>query len=169
MVIHWDDKLSVGNDLIDQQHRMMMMLCRKLDIAIKTEQQTETIDFIIHELRGYTEFHFFSEENVMREIGFPQLREHTQIHTELLTDLNNMTQKWRRREFPPGDTLAFLYRWLIRHIVGEDSKIGRYAKSSERLPIGNECYDQFFKRDSAPRTITSRNQATGLPTYSSSR
>ena len=67
VIIHWDQKLSVGNDLIDQQHRMMMMLCRKLDIAIKTEQPAETIDFVIHELRGFTEFHFFSEENVMRE------------------------------------------------------------------------------------------------------
>ena len=38
MYIHWEKELELGNDLIDTQHRIMVLLCRKLDIAIKARE-----------------------------------------------------------------------------------------------------------------------------------
>ena len=145
MFIHWDDKLLLGNALIDQQHRMLLLLCRRLDIAIKTEQSTDTIRSITIELRKFTEFHFFSEENLMREIGYPELDQHSNIHTDLLMQLNQMIARFHRQEYSPADTLFFLYQWLLGPVVEEDFKIGKFARHSLNQPIGENYYELFFK------------------------
>lgn len=84
MYIHWEKELELGNDLIDTQHRILVLLCRKLDIAIKTQQSEQTVRWIMQELKKFTEFHFVSEENLMYEIGYPGVSDHALIHTELL-------------------------------------------------------------------------------------
>ena len=70
MYIHWEKELELGNELIDTQHRIMVLLCRKLDIAIKTGRSEQTVRWVMLELRKFTEFHFLSEENLMHEIGY---------------------------------------------------------------------------------------------------
>ena len=144
MLIRWEKKLELGNALIDTQHRIMLVLCRKLDIAIKTQQTEQTIRFVILELKKFTEFHFISEENLMREIGYPDLSEHAFIHTELLMQLNGMMSKINNHSDVPDDLLGFLNRWLMKHIVDEDFKIAKYAKHANSPPIGENLYEPFL-------------------------
>ena len=57
MYIHWDKKLELGNDLIDTQHRMLILLCRKLDIAIKSNVDKKGILRVMLEVKKFSEFH----------------------------------------------------------------------------------------------------------------
>ncbi len=50
--------LELDNDLIDTQHRMLIMLCRKLDIAVKAKKSKQTLRWVMLELKKFTEFHF---------------------------------------------------------------------------------------------------------------
>ena len=134
----------MGNDLIDLQHRMLVLLCRKLDIAIKTRQSEQTIRWIIVELKKFTEFHFTSEENLMHEIGYPHVGEHALIHTELLVQLDMMLAKIsHHREFPE-DLLYFLNKWLVQHLAQEDMKIVDFLHLAMQRPIGEELYEQYL-------------------------
>jgi hemerythrin len=110
----------LGNDLIDTQHRILVLLCRKLDIAIKTGQPEQTIRWTIVELKKFTEFHFVSEENLMHEIGFPGVDEHALIHADLLLQLEMMLAKISHHKEFPEDLLYFLNKWLVQHIVKDD-------------------------------------------------
>ena len=89
MYIHWEKELELGNDLIDTQHRILVLLCRKLDIAIKSNESEQTLRWVMLELRKFTEFHFISEENLMHEIGYPGVDEHSLIHSDLLAQLGH--------------------------------------------------------------------------------
>ena len=144
MYIHWNAALELHNDLIDTQHRILMLLCRKLDIAIKTKAHEQTIHWVVQELKKFTEFHFISEENLMHEIGYPNVDDHSLIHSDLLMQLEMMLVKINHHKEFPEDMLYFLNQWLIQHLVSEDLKIANFARSSEKRPIGEDLYDQFL-------------------------
>jgi len=144
MYIHWEKELELGNDLIDTQHRILVLLCRKLDIAIKTHQPEQTVRWIMQELKKFTEFHFVSEENLMHEIGYPGVSDHALIHTELLMQLDMMLAKISHHKEFPEDLLHFLNKWLIQHVVQEDLKIAEYAEDSDQRPIGESLYQEYL-------------------------
>lgn len=144
MYIRWSDKHTLGNPLIDTQHRMLMMLARKLDIAIKTGQSHQTIQRVILEVKKFTEFHFVSEQNLMHEIGFPEVDAHSKLHTALLIDLQVELSKMGHGTEYPEDLLYTLNEWLVSHIEQEDSKIAAYVEKSALRPIGENLYREFF-------------------------
>jgi len=151
MYIHWEKQLELGNDLIDTQHRMLVLLCRKLDIAIKTRQPEPTVRRVILELKKFTEFHFISEENLMHEIGYPGVDEHALIHADLLMQLDMMGAKISHHKEFPEDLLYFLNKWLMQHVVTEDLKIADLAKHSKNRPLGEDLYGQFLLNENQPK------------------
>src|SRR5487761_2699548 len=93
MYVHWEKELELGNDLIDTQHRILVLLCRRLDMAIKVRQSEQSLRWIMEELKKFTEFHFISEENLMHELSYPEVTEHALIHADLLMQLDLMLAK----------------------------------------------------------------------------
>jgi len=150
MYIHWEKQLELGNDLIDTQHRMLVLLCRRLDIAIKTKQSEQTVRWVMLELKKFTEFHFISEENLMHEIGYPGVHEHALIHADLLLQLDMMLAKISHHKEFPEDMLYFLNKWLLKHVVTEDLKIADLARHSKSRPLGEDLYGKFLSGDVQP-------------------
>ena len=135
---------------LDTQHRMLMLLCRKLDIAIKTGQSVQTVQRVMLEVKKFTEFHFVSEQNLMHEINYPLVDEHSKIHTELLIALQVHLSKISHKAEFPEDVLYELNEWLGEHIVQDDLKIVEYLKSSASRPIGEHLYEQFLPQFQNP-------------------
>ncbi len=144
MYIHWQKSLELNNDMIDTQHRMMVLLCRKLDISIKTKQPDQRIRWVMLELKKFTEFHFISEENLMHEIGYPDVDEHALSHAELLSQLDMMLAKISHSKEFPEDLLYFLNKWMIQHVGREDKKIAEYLNHAEQRPIGEDLYKEYL-------------------------
>lgn len=76
MLIRWKEELEIGNEMIDTRHRMLVLLLRKLDIAVKSNLTHKAIMGVMPEIRRLTEFHFLSEENLMAELRYPNLLDH---------------------------------------------------------------------------------------------
>lgn len=84
----WTQELESGHDEIDQLHQMIMSrinhLMRDIDNAsseVFQESYSELISFIIR--------HYTIEEDILSELGYPDLEEHEKdhaIHIERLTD-----------------------------------------------------------------------------------
>jgi hemerythrin len=68
--IEWDNSLSVGVDLIDEQHKTLLERLNDLSNAVEMSHgETETgktLDFMV----DYTDFHFSAEEKLMAEQGY---------------------------------------------------------------------------------------------------
>ena len=139
----------MSNALIDTQHRMQMLLCRKLEIAIKTAQPEQTIQRVILELKKFAEFHFISEQNLMHEIGYPQVAEHAQIHNTLLIELQVELSKIRLHNQYQEDLMSRVYAWFNDHVVEDDLKVAEFVKTSPQRPIGEELYQEFLGSASA--------------------
>jgi hemerythrin-like metal-binding protein len=103
----------------------------------------------MHELRKFTEFHFVSEENLMHEIGYPNVDDHALKHSELLMQLEMMLAKISHHKEFPEDLLHFLNKWVMYHVANDDMKIAEYAAESTKRPIGEELYSQFMSIESS--------------------
>ncbi len=73
MAITWTEDLSVGVDLIDEQHKLWF---EKANQLYKAGQEGRAKEFIIEMfdfLDDYTKQHFKDEEKYMEKIKYPQI------------------------------------------------------------------------------------------------
>jgi hypothetical protein len=70
MFIHWEHCLLVDYPLIDDEHRMLLWLCRKLQLAATNDMSRTAIKCAYIELEAFAQFHLVSEENLMHEVGY---------------------------------------------------------------------------------------------------
>ena len=131
--LQWEKSLSIGVELIDQQHQMLIQ--RLDDFATVTTarqgttQVVKTLTFLIE----YTEFHFDAEEKHMTQCGYPGLEEHRAMHQDLKTTLAGLTQDFH--EEGATQTLAeaihkLMVNWLVKHIREVDVQFGTYLKDN---------------------------------------
>jgi hemerythrin len=129
--IEWDDSLSVGVDLIDEQHKMLIQRMKDLAKAVRSsrgaEQIVKTLGFMI----DYTEFHFSTEEKHMTELGYPFFKSHKQQHEEFKSTLDEMVMDFEE----DGATAQlgewvnnYLINWLVKHIKSVDTKLSKFLQ-----------------------------------------
>lgn len=144
MYVHWDRSFETDHPLIDAEHRLLVLLFRKLDVAIKSQQPEAVLRHIIRELVRYVEFHFVSEENLMRETAYPGLSAHAKIHGELLAELRAFIQRLLDRQEFPEDLVYFLNRWLIQHIAVHDRQVAAHVAKSVARPVAELAYPEYL-------------------------
>lgn len=126
----WNDKLSVGIQPVDDDHKVLIGLLNELS---EPNLGTNEVEAIIGNLIDYTLYHFRREEGVMEACGYPHLDDHRRVHRHLATKVGQFAEKWR----DSGDAevvqelLEFLRTWLVDHIMQDDAEIGPYAKDKE--------------------------------------
>ena len=80
MLIEWSKSLSIGVDLIDQDHESLVGIINRLDDAVKRVHGKEIIGDILSELSDYVGYHFDHEEQFMRRYHYPGSDEHVHQH-----------------------------------------------------------------------------------------
>ena len=81
----WKEKYKVGAELIDTQHKELFKRVSDFIQAVqaqgpwesKLDHVKETMEFMQH----YVIVHFDDEEDFQKEIGYPGLEEHREIHS----------------------------------------------------------------------------------------
>lgn len=122
-LVRWDDKFSVGNLHIDEQHSILIDTINQLASA-ESLHNHHCVLMIIDELASYAAFHFDYEERLMETAGYPQLEEHRIIHSAFVNwvaELRDDYVSFGKR--PLGEAvLGYLRDWLSHHILGEDQR-----------------------------------------------
>jgi len=129
--IVWEDKYSIGNSEIDEQHKKLLELINILDACInlpdvsKLSLYKDTLDKLV----DYINFHFSSEEKYMREINYPEYEFHRKAHYTFVKKVMqsvkyDFSEKDKDIEIKYRELLVFLKNWLVMHILIVDKKIG---------------------------------------------
>jgi hemerythrin len=128
--IEWDDNLSVGVDLIDEQHKMLIKRISDLHEAVSTSMAAggvaQTLDFLV----DYTGFHFSTEEKHMEKHDYPGVKEHLAAHAEFKSTLANLAEDFQEEGATQqlADSVdTFLFKWLVKHIQVVDQELGRFV------------------------------------------
>jgi hemerythrin len=126
----WDQVLSVENDEIDNDHRILVNLFNLLARSVEEGEARAYVETVLEELIRCTAWHFCHEERLMLKHGYRELEEHRQEHLELMDSVRALqreileTGKLEEREF------EILEQWLTGHILAADMKFGEYLLAS---------------------------------------
>lgn len=123
----WEDKYSVGDDEIDNQHKQLFAIAN----SVENHHEKSEIAKSIMELYKYTRIHFQAEEQMMRDVGFPEYREHQLLHDNLITKLNEISNQEFDKAEDGRKFIDFVFNWLTDHILHQDMAYCRFRANSD--------------------------------------
>lgn len=126
-VFSWDDKYLIGHDAIDRQHQRLFEILNNLHAAMKARHGDASIDATLAALLDYAQSHFAEEEQVMADVGYPELEAHRGKHRQLNLKLAAMTESRQAGErIATFELLTFLGEWIVDHVGRVDHEIGKH-------------------------------------------
>jgi hemerythrin len=136
-LMEWNDRLSVGVTMIDNDHKHLVSLVNELHDAVKSAHGKEVLGHVLDGLITYTKTHFAREESEMAKYQFPQAPEHTREHTALTRQVLEIQAKYRAGNSAvlSMEVMAFLRDWLLKHIQASDSALGKHLQRQKEKKV----------------------------------
>jgi hemerythrin len=126
MKIEWDKKFEIGHDRIDSEHRIFLGLILELDRRVDAAEPHESLLRTIREIEAYARFHFLSEENIMIDLGYPELESHRAEHRMLLASIEDRVYGFSRGDSTAAEIVTYTFEWFALHTTQVDKKIAAY-------------------------------------------
>ncbi len=127
----WNERLSVGVKLLDDDHKKLVGMVNQLYDAIQGGKGKESMGPILDGLIDYTKVHFAHEEHLFVQTGYPASSAHKKEHDDLTRQVLDVQQKYKAgvNGTLSLEVMNFLKNWLVNHIQGSDQKYGPYLNS----------------------------------------
>jgi hemerythrin len=139
--MEWTKDLSVGIDMIDDQHRELFSRINDLVAAIKQKTCKYKIGDVVKFLDDYVLFHFKEEEKYMQEHHYPGYAGHKAQHNEFIENFRKL-----KKELPKlqggnkagsydlsVETNQVVVDWILDHIVKADMELARFLKAPDNV------------------------------------
>lgn len=142
-ILPWSSLMSVGNPLIDQQHRTLLRIVNDVYAGVIFGRSMDIFSDEFPVLMDYVTKHFMVEEMLMEASGYPDYQNHKQQHNQLREKLESIGKKLEQDK----DSLDyvkvcnFLSNWLTAHVMAEDQEY----KDSIAL-VGEDVYDRIEEK-----------------------
>ena len=130
-IFEWDDTISLGIPVIDEQHKALFGWINSLNEAVKSGDGSDAIEEIIWKLVTYVAEHFSAEERLMLSCNYPGLTEHRKEHDLFVSRLREIQANFIDAHEMSKSVLDFLVDWLVSHIKGTDQGYNRFIKQQK--------------------------------------
>jgi hemerythrin-like metal-binding protein len=128
--LDWEDRYSIGIESMDGQHKKLLALINEVYDAMKAGKGKEKSGVVLRELLEYTESHFASEEEFLRQHGYPQIQAHIEKHRSMTRRVLEYKGEYERGSVTIAfELLKFLKGWLVKHIMETDRHYADYILS----------------------------------------
>jgi hemerythrin len=125
--VTWKPEYSVGNSIIDAQHKSLIEMINKLHEALKVGKGGSGAIEIVREMIDYSKFHFDAEEKLMSQIHFPEIAEHKKEHQAFIAKTLDFENRIKAGTLSISiDMALFLRDWLSNHILVNDKAYSAY-------------------------------------------
>jgi hemerythrin len=129
--IKWTDKLSVGIDIIDTDHKKLLGMINQLQTAAHYQTDESLIESTLNDLIDYTKYHFSREEKLMLKNNYPDFETHKKQHDAMIKQVTKFINEYRIDKTRTIDNvILYLKTWLINHIHGSDQEYAPFIKDS---------------------------------------
>ncbi len=123
MTLTWTEQLSVGNAVIDSEHRNLIGLINSIEHALRSGHEHA----LLHAFKLLTDcvrLHFMNEEKIAQAADFP-VEHHRQAHQYLQRELQYIREELEAKSgmWSEGSVEHFtrmLGDWMMDHLSGED-------------------------------------------------
>jgi len=129
-MIIWKEEYTIGVDLVDKQHKYLFEIgnnAYKLLIDQDSSNKFDTIELIIQDLLSYAKYHFQTEEEYMIKINYKEYLSQKEEHTRFIQQIDIISSEKMERnpQIYIEEILAFIFNWLIDHILLKDKLINK--------------------------------------------
>lgn len=139
----WKEKYMLGVPLIDEQHQELFrrvtdfveVVRKPVPWEEKTQQVNQTLDF----MKDYVITHFRDEENLQRQLGYPELPAHHKLHQDMVAYVAQVAREYEENGYQEQLIQQFagrLLAWLINHVASEDQKLANFVNGKEQKNNG---------------------------------
>ncbi len=128
----WNDDFNTGLQVVDEQHQRLIQLLNALATHVAFRAEIPQLNDMFDELADYAVYHFQTEEGLWSEYlaGDDAEVGHRATHADFVDQVSRL--RANEAALPvvkvAEETLTFLARWLIAHILEAD----RYMASAVR-------------------------------------
>lgn len=126
--MEWKHEHSIGIQEIDDQHKKVIEIISKIELAIKLHRGWREIVYDVVDLRVSARRHFEFEEGLMRMYGYKEAAEHIKEHEYFFARLTEIEGK-SVSCLIESELLKFLRDWLKKHILGQDKGYAEHILS----------------------------------------
>lgn len=127
--IKWKDSLSVGIDIIDNDHKKLLGMINQLQTAAHYQTDDALIESTLNDLIDYTKYHFAREEQLMQKNNYPGFEAHKKQHEAMVQQVTQFINEYRIDKTRTIDNvILYLKTWLINHINGSDQEYTPFLK-----------------------------------------
>ena len=127
--LKWTADLSIGIELVDDQHRRIVDYINRLNEARETLDK-KAVGAVLDGLSEYTLSHFGFEEAAMKAARFSGLSQHRRGHERFARQLAEYGHRYALGEEVAGEVLDTLNKWLLNHIKREDHEYMDVVKAA---------------------------------------
>lgn len=129
---NWNDKYSVNNAIIDDQHKRLLDILFKLERLVNRKKDASEMVALLSDMSDYAQQHFVSEERFMQSIGYPKLEAHKEEHSKYTLEVLKFTLS-HLDDAPenPREVLNFLTHWWTDHILKVDMDYSKYEAAAQ--------------------------------------
>lgn len=125
--VDWDEATNSGCAIIDDEHKAILKRCNLIvESALEQSSFDETIrnvEVLILEM----EQHFKDEIQILKDIDYPEVEKHQNIHDALIKKTNVIFQKTIQRDITAVEFFTFLLLTVVEgHFKNEDVKYFQY-------------------------------------------
>jgi len=126
------EAFRLGDETLDREHEALCLLINRLAAAIDDQAHWEEAVAIATELVHETHRHFGHEELLMRQAAYPELPQHHEQHTELLSQIESLRDRLATDHYlaRPHQTLNFLGDWFTLHIDHSDRRFVEFRRDA---------------------------------------
>lgn len=130
-LIHWDDSLSVGNPVIDGEHRAIVEALNRFYADWIHAEHHLDLEAELLKLSGTVETHFANEEDLMARRHCPELSEHAREHRQLLAEMHAIAANIHAIPEAKLEArlLRFIRKLVMSHVLAWDMDARDYLRA----------------------------------------
>jgi hemerythrin len=135
IIVEWDDRYLIGIPLVDEQHKELIRLTNRLyESCLQGDQEArESFKAAMRELVDYVKFHFGAEEQILKNINYPDFTGHKKQHEDFVRQVLEEIKNFEGgKKFVPNVFVRFLRDWILTHIAVVDTKYAEYIRALKK-------------------------------------
>lgn len=134
MALAWSNKLSVGNAVIDSEHRNLIVMVSSIEATFNARDSSALLQEL-EQVEYWLCAHFRNEERIALAVGFDFARNKLE-HQNFLNEFHRMRDELDAMHGAWSDKAAkrhyrYLCDWITNHVIEEDMLMKPVLKTHE--------------------------------------
>ncbi len=129
----WNDNFITGIPFIDKQNKKIFKILDEAFEEVAEDERDEKIKKVLTHLYSFMKEHFKKEEEFMQEINYSEMKEHKQIHQNIIQSCNELLKEINQTnsELFEKKLAQLIDEHIVNHMLVEDKKVAIFQKREE--------------------------------------